>query len=45
MAELAVLKYDILKRINEDLADHAKLRAIRLIPMRGKEVPGREPTR
>jgi predicted nucleic acid-binding Zn ribbon protein len=45
MADLAVQKHDILKRINEDLADHAKLRAIRLVPMRGKEVPGRGPTR
>ena len=45
MAELAVRKHDILKRINEELAEGARIRAIRLVPMRGKEVPGREPTR
>jgi predicted nucleic acid-binding Zn ribbon protein len=45
MAELAMRKHDILKRINEDLAEGARIRAIRLIPMRGKEVPGREPIR
>jgi len=45
MADLAVRKHDILERINEELADAAKLRGIRLIPMRGKEEPGREPTR
>lgn len=45
MAEVAVRKHDILKRINEELAEGARIRAIRLVPMRGKEVPGREPTR
>lgn len=45
MADLAVRRHEILKRINEELADHAKIRTIRFVPMRGKEVPGRERTR
>jgi predicted nucleic acid-binding Zn ribbon protein len=37
MADLAVRKREILDRINEELAVGAKLRSIRLVPMRGKE--------
>jgi predicted nucleic acid-binding Zn ribbon protein len=39
MADLAVQKREVLDRINEDLAEGAKLRSIRLVPMRGKEEP------
>jgi predicted nucleic acid-binding Zn ribbon protein len=39
MADLAVQKREILNRINEELAEGAKLSSIRLIPMRGKEEP------
>jgi predicted nucleic acid-binding Zn ribbon protein len=37
MGELAVLRQGILERINERLTPDARLRAIRLVPMRGKE--------
>lgn len=39
MADLAVRKHEILKRINADLAEGGKLSAIRLTPMRGREEP------
>lgn len=42
MADLAVRQRDILARLNEELAEGAKLRAIRLTPMRGREEPGRD---
>ena len=42
MADLAVRQHDILARLNEELAGGAKLRAIRLTPMRGREEPGRD---
>jgi hypothetical protein len=45
MGDLAVRKYDILNRINEALAEGAKLRSIRLVPMRGKEGSVRDATR
>lgn len=45
MADLAVRRHEILRRINEELPEGAKLRAIRLAPMRGKEGTGRDRTR
>ena len=41
MADLAVRKHEILRQLNDELAEGAKLSAIRLTPMRGKEEPGR----
>jgi predicted nucleic acid-binding Zn ribbon protein len=37
MGHLAVLRQDILERINETLAAEKRLRAIRFVPMRSKE--------
>lgn len=42
MADLAVRKHEILKRLNEELAEGARLSAIRLTPMRGREERGRD---
>lgn len=42
MADLAVRKHEILQRLNEELAEGARLSAIRLVPMRGREEPGRD---
>jgi predicted nucleic acid-binding Zn ribbon protein len=42
MGDLAVRKHEILARLNEGLAEGAKLSAIRLTPMRGREEPGRD---
>ena len=39
MGHLAVLKQDMLDQINERLPAAARLRAIRFVPMRGKEEP------
>jgi len=37
MGHLAVLRQDILERINQTLAPEKRLRAIRFVPMRSKE--------
>jgi len=44
-AELTVRRMELLHRINEGLAEPARLRAIRFQLMRGKEEPGRDSTR
>ncbi len=44
-AELTVRRLELLHRVNEGLAEPARLRAIRLQLMRGKEEPGRDSTR
>jgi predicted nucleic acid-binding Zn ribbon protein len=44
-AELTVRRMELLQRINEGLAEPARLRAIRFQLMRGKEDPGRDSTR
>jgi len=41
MGHLAVLRQDILERMNRTLAADARLRAIRFVPMRSKEEPKR----
>jgi len=43
MGHLAVLRQSILEEMNERLPAAARLRAIRLVPMRGKEGSRREP--
>ena len=43
-AELTVRRMELLHRINEGLAEPARLRSIRFQLMRGKEEPGRDST-
>jgi len=45
MGHLAVLRQSILEELNGRLPAEARLRAIRLVPMRGKEGSRIEPTR
>ncbi len=44
-AELTIRRMELMQRINEGLAEPARLRSIRFQLMRGKEEPGRDQTR